>query len=127
MLKQVKVERMAQLTDAEILQRARDHSPFNLVFVEARIRRDMTRGDVARKTGFTNSFVRSYEEVALNPTVDTLQRYCDALALTFYINRNGLTIHDLALGQNVLENWRRPEDEEWPDSDEEGDEEVAAA
>lgn len=112
---------MAQLTDTEILQRARDHSPFNLVFVEARIRRDMTRGEVARKAGFTTGFVRSYEEVALNPTVDTLQRYCDALGLTFSIDRKGLTIHDLALGQNVLENWRRPEDEAFPDPEDEDD------
>lgn len=103
---------MAKLADEEILERARDNSPFNVVFVEARIARGMTRGDVARKTGFTTGFVRSYEEVAVNPTLDTLQRFCDALALTFFIDRNGLTIHDLALGQNVLENWRRPAEEE---------------
>lgn len=96
---------MAKLSDAEILERARSSSPFNVVFAEARVNRCMTRGQLAAKTGFTTGFISSYEEVAANPTAATMLRYAMALGLRFTIDRSGITIHDEALQIDVLEKW----------------------
>jgi transcriptional regulator with XRE-family HTH domain len=91
-------------TEADLRERC--DSPFNVVFCEARQERGWSRAELARRTGFTSSFVASYEEFARNPTARTMFRYARALGLRFEIDASGVTVTDAGTGATLLERWR---------------------
>ena len=79
-------------------------SPFNVVLAEARAAREMSVKELATRIGATPGFVRSYEDVAINPTVRTLWLYAHALGMTVTIKPAGVTIED-ADGAVILQDW----------------------
>lgn len=79
-------------------------TPFNVVLAEARADHGYSISKVATETGFTPSFIRSYEEVARNPTAQTMWRFAKAYGLKFEITHRGVTITDRH-GTVVLEHW----------------------
>jgi transcriptional regulator with XRE-family HTH domain len=67
---------------------------FNVVFAEARAEQGLSIRELANRTGFTPSFVSSYEDYAKNPTMITMLRYAKALGLRVLIDTRGVTIED---------------------------------
>ena len=85
-------------------------SPFNVVLAEARIESGLTPKEAAARTGFTVNFVRSYEEYAKNPTMQTMCRFAKAYGLSVTITPRGVSIES-AQGAVLLQDWDpdRPE------------------
>lgn len=75
---------------------------FNTAFAAARVSRNLTRAELARLTGFSQSFIASYEQHAINPTAKTLQNYCRALGLRAVIDGNGFTLVDLRMNGELI-------------------------
>lgn len=69
--------------------------PFADLLAEARAARGLTRLELARLTGFSASFIRSYEDNAENPTAKTMAAYARALDLRFTVTGAGVLVEDL--------------------------------
>lgn len=79
-------------------------SPFNVALVEARIEAGLSHKEAAARTGFTVNFVRSYEECAKNPTMQTMCRFARAYGLSVTITPHGATIESRD-GAILLRDW----------------------
>lgn len=86
-------------------------SALNDAMKELRARAEYSRADLARNTGFTNSFINWYEDCAKNPAAATMRAFAEALGVEFRITARGLSIVDPSTDEVFLrdfrgENWR---------------------
>lgn len=79
-------------------------TPWNVVLAEARHDLGLTVAEVARKTGFTNCMIRYYEELGVNPTMQTVFFYARALGLQITVNPRGVTVEGKN-GAVLLRDW----------------------
>lgn len=79
-------------------------TPFNVALVEARLEAGLTHKQAAERTGFCVGFIRSYEDYAKNPTMQTMWLFARAYGLTVTITARGVSIESKE-GAVLIRDW----------------------
>ncbi len=69
---------------------------FRRALIAARLRAGLTQAQVAERLGITRLAIARLESGTSTPTVETLRRLADALAIRFEIAAGGLIVHSAA-------------------------------